>query len=195
MRVKNPYLQIMAVSKEGWPKDDLGEVALVGRSNVGKSSFINAFCKRKKLAHTSSSPGKTATINFYNIDDMFRLVDLPGYGYAKASKSETDKWAKFVNEYLADRDNLKDVLLVCDMRRKPNQLDIEMYDWIIDAGFSGTVLVSKADKLARTKWLSQLKLIRKELNMREEGLILPYSTEKSYGFQEIDNYFLGHLKK
>lgn len=194
MKVNNPYLEVMAVSKKGWPGENLPEIALVGRSNVGKSSFINSLCRRKKLAHTSASPGKTATINFYNMDEKFRIVDLPGYGYAKVSKSERAKWAKFVNDYLADRKNLKDVILVCDMRREPNSLDIEMYEWILDAGFSGRVIATKADKIARTKWPAQIKAIMAGLGVKDKDKVQPYSTEKDYGYSEIEKYFANYIK-
>ena len=135
MKIKNIELEQVAGFKAQWPKDNLSEIAFVGRSNVGKSSFINSFSNRKAIARTSSKPGKTRTINFYRVNDSFRLVDLPGYGFAKVSKAEKAKWDKLINEYLHDRENLKEVFLIVDIRHEPTALDKQMYEWIIDSGY------------------------------------------------------------
>lgn len=184
MKVKDACLEAMAQAPEGWPTAPLPEIAMVGRSNVGKSSFINALCKRKKLAYTSSSPGKTRTINFYNINGVFRLVDLPGYGYARVSKKDRASWAKFINDYLADRDNLVDVFLLADIRHEPNLMDREMYDWILDGQFSGTVIGTKADKLSKNKRDQARSLLIRTLDIPDRSLFIPFSSIEGSGVQE-----------
>lgn len=184
MKVKDACLEAMAQAPEGWPTDPLPEIAMVGRSNVGKSSFINALCKRKKLAYTSSSPGKTRTINFYNINGVFRLVDLPGYGYARVSKKDRASWAKFINDYLADRDNLVDVFLLADIRHEPNLMDREMYDWILDGQFSGTVIGTKADKLSKNKRDQARSLLIRTLDIPDRSLFIPFSSIEGSGVRE-----------
>ena len=184
MKVKDACLEAMAQAPEGWPTAPLPEIAIVGRSNVGKSSFINALCKRKKLAYTSSSPGKTRTINFYNINGVFRLVDLPGYGYARVSKKDRASWAKFINDYLADRDNLVDVFLLADIRHEPNLMDREMYDWILDGQFSGTVIGTKADKLSKNKRDQARSLLIRTLDIPDRSLFIPFSSIEGSGVRE-----------
>lgn len=184
MKVKEACLEAMAQAPDGWPQAPLPEIAMVGRSNVGKSSFINAICRRKKLAYTSSSPGKTRTINFYLINGLFRLVDLPGYGYARVSKKDRASWAKFINDYLADRDNLVDVFLLVDLRHEPNLMDREMYDWIMDARFSGTVIGTKADKLSRNKREQAQSVLTKSLEMPDKSRLIPFSSVEGLGVRE-----------
>ena len=184
MKVKDACLEAMAQAPEGWPQAPLPEIAMVGRSNVGKSSFINALCKRKKLAYTSSSPGKTRTINFYNINGLFRLVDLPGYGYARVSKKDRASWAKFINDYLADRDNLVDVFLLVDLRHEPNLMDREMYDWILDGHFSGTVIGTKADKLSKNKQGQAESVLVSSLQIPDRSLLIPFSAVQGRGVRE-----------
>ena len=186
MKFTNIELEQVAGFKSQWPSDNLDEIAFVGRSNVGKSSFINAFLGRKSLAKTSSKPGKTRTINFYNIDKKFRLVDLPGYGYAKVSKTEKAKWDKLINEYLHDRENLKEVFLLVDIRHEPTALDLQMYEWIIDSGFTGFIIATKYDKIPRGQLQKHIKQIMKKLDVEDEGLIFAYSSETGHNISVIN---------
>jgi ribosome biogenesis GTP-binding protein ysxC len=185
MKFKKIDLEQVAGFKSQWPNESIDEIAFVGRSNVGKSSFINAFLGRRNLAKTSSKPGKTRTINFYNIDNKFRLVDLPGYGYAKVSKTEKAKWDKLINEYLHDRENLKEVFLLVDIRHDPTELDSKMYEWIIDSGFTGFVIATKYDKISKNQLAKHIKAIKNKLNIEDEGLIFAYSSENKHNLGVI----------
>ncbi|BFL72828.1 MULTISPECIES: ribosome biogenesis GTP-binding protein YihA/YsxC [Anaerococcus] len=185
MKFKSIELEQVAGFKSQWPDRSIEEIAFVGRSNVGKSSFINAFLGRKNLARTSSKPGKTRTINFYNIDSKFRLVDLPGYGYAKVSKVEKSKWDKLINEYLHQRENLKEVFLLVDIRHDPTDLDCKMYEWIIDSGFTGFVIATKYDKISKNQLHKHINAIKKKLNIEDEGLIFAYSSENKHNLGVI----------
>ncbi|WP_073997323.1 ribosome biogenesis GTP-binding protein YihA/YsxC [Anaerococcus urinomassiliensis] len=185
MKFKSIELEQVAGFKSQWPSENIEEIAFVGRSNVGKSSFINAFLGRKSLAKTSSIPGKTRTINFYNIDNKFRLVDLPGYGYAKVSKKEREKWDKLINEYLHDRENLKEVFLLVDIRHEPTDLDRQMYAWIIDSGFTGFIIATKYDKISKNQLQKHIKAIMKKLDVEDEGLIFAYSSENKHNLGVI----------
>lgn len=186
MKFNKIELEQVAGFKSQWPAENLEEIAFVGRSNVGKSSFINAFLGRKNLAKTSSKPGKTRTINFYNIDNKFRLVDLPGYGYAKISKAEKAKWDKLINEYLHDRQNLKEVFLLVDIRHEPTNLDLQMYNWIIESGFTGFIIATKYDKISRNQLHKHIKQIMKKLDVADEGLIFAYSSETRHNIGVIN---------
>lgn len=186
MKFKEIKLQQVAGFKSQWPKDKLCEIAFVGRSNVGKSTFINTFLNRKNLAKTSSKPGKTRTINFYNIDNKFRLVDLPGYGYAKVSKAEKDKWDKLINEYLHLRENLKEVFLLVDIRHEPTDLDLQMYEWIIESGFTGFIIATKYDKISKGNLQKHKNQIMKKLNIEDDGLIFVYSSETGHNIDVIN---------
>lgn len=186
MKFKEIKLQQVAGFKSQWPKDELSEIAFVGRSNVGKSTFINTFLNRKNLARTSSKPGKTRTINFYNIDNKFRLVDLPGYGYAKVSKAEKDKWDRLINEYLHLRENLKEVFLLVDIRHEPTDLDLQMYEWIIDSGFTGFIIATKYDKISKGNLQKHKNQIMKKLNIEDDGLIFVYSSETGHNIDVIN---------
>ena len=185
MKFKSIELEQVAGFKSQWPSENIEEIAFVGRSNVGKSSFINAFLGRKSLAKTSSIPGKTRTINFYNIDKKFRLVDLPGYGYAKVSKKEKEKWDKLINEYLHDRENLKEVFLLVDIRHEPTDLDRQMYEWIIESGFTGFIIATKYDKISKNQLQKHIKAIMKKLDLVDEGLIFAYSSENKHNLGVI----------
>lgn len=185
MKFKSIELEQVAGFKSQWPSENIEEIAFVGRSNVGKSSFINAFLGRKSLAKTSSTPGKTRTINFYNIDNKFRLVDLPGYGYAKVSKKEKEKWDKLINEYLHDRESLKEVFLLVDIRHEPTDLDLQMYDWIIDSGFTGFIIATKYDKISKNQLQKHIRSIMKKLDVEDEGLIFAYSSENKHNLGVI----------
>ena len=180
MKIKNIELEQVAGFKAQWPKDALPEIAFVGRSNVGKSSFINSFSNRKAIAKISSKPGKTRTINFYRANDTFRLVDLPGYGFAKVSKAEKAKWDKLINEYLHDRENLKEVFLIVDIRHEPTAQDKQMYEWIIDSGYMGFVIATKFDKISKGQIQKHIKQIKNKLEIEDEGLIFAYSSETKH---------------
>lgn len=180
MKIKDIELEQVAGFKSQWPNDDLAEIAFVGRSNVGKSSFINSFSNRKAIAKTSSKPGKTRTINFYRVNKTFRLVDLPGYGYAKVSKAEKAKWDKLINEYLHERENLKEVFLLVDIRHEPTALDRQMYDWILESGYMGFVIATKFDKIKKGQVQKHLKQVQKTLGIEDEGLIFAYSSETKH---------------
>lgn len=180
MKIKSVNLDQVAGFSSQFPNDNFEEIAFAGRSNVGKSSFINSFLDKKNLAKTSSKPGKTKTINFYKINDKFRLVDLPGYGYAKVSKTEKEKWNNLIHQYLYQRENLKEVFLLVDIRHAPTKQDKEMYDWIIDSGFTGFVIATKYDKIPKTHLKKHIKEIMKTLNIDDEGLIFAYSSITSH---------------
>ncbi|MCD1146523.1 ribosome biogenesis GTP-binding protein YihA/YsxC [Peptoniphilus sp. KCTC 25270] len=175
MKIRSLELEAVAVKPHQYPQDGLPEFAFAGRSNVGKSSFINSMLNRKNIARTSGKPGKTRTINFYRVNDELRLVDLPGYGYAVASKKDKDEWARTINTYLGNRENLKELILLVDMRHAPSAQDQEMYRWIVESGFAGLVVATKADKLSRRERPQALQQIRRTLEMENTDLIIPYS--------------------
>ncbi|MGI5949852.1 ribosome biogenesis GTP-binding protein YihA/YsxC [Peptoniphilus sp.] len=185
MKIKKAELEKVAVKKEQYPKEDTVELAFAGRSNVGKSSFINAMLGRKNLARTSSTPGKTRTINFYNVNDKLRLVDLPGYGYARVSKSEKEKWAGIINEYLETRENLLETILLVDIRHEPTELDKQMYDYIIHSGFSGIVIATKKDKIKKSQVNKHVDAIAKKLEMPSKDNIITFSSEKKDMVDEV----------
>ena len=162
MIIKNPKFEISAVSPKQYPKAGLPEIVLVGKSNVGKSSFINTMINRKKLARTSSEPGKTRQINFYNIDDKFYFVDLPGYGYSKMSKKEQAQVGKFIEEYLFNRNEISLIIFLVDIRHSPSENDKLMYNYIISSNIPFIILANKADKIPITKIHSPTKNLQKE---------------------------------
>lgn len=174
-----------AVNRDQYPDDAKPEFALAGRSNVGKSSLTNMLINRKGLAKTSSTPGKTQTINFYDIDDKFRFVDLPGYGYAKVSKAQKSTWGKIIETYLNSRETLVEVFLLVDLRHKPTLEDKQMYDWIKSCGFNGIVIGTKSDKLKNSQFHSQIKLIRETLGMSKDDVLIPVSAESRAGKYEV----------
>lgn len=177
MRKIKSELDRIAVRPDQYPKEPLSEIAFAGRSNVGKSSFINSMINNKNLARTSGKPGKTRTINFYKINDKFRFVDLPGYGYAKVSKDEREKWGHIIEEYLTTRDNLKEVILVIDIRHKPSKDDVIMYDWIKHYGYGKLIVATKADKISKNAIVKHIKMIQDELGVEDREDIIPYSSE------------------
>lgn len=189
MKIKNSEFIISAVSPSQYPEEPLPEIAFAGRSNVGKSSLLNMLINRKNLARTSSTPGKTQTINFYNIDDLFRFVDLPGYGYAKVSKTQKKNWAKTIETYLNTSENLLEVIQLVDIRHKPTEQDKEMYDWILRCGFNGIVIATKLDKVKNSQLQKQLNLIRKELNMPNEAPLIPISSDNRRGKYKVWDLF------
>jgi len=181
----NAELLATVVSQKSYPKTDVPEIAFVGRSNVGKSSLLNCLVNRKNLARTSSTPGKTATVNFYNIDNKLNFVDLPGYGYAKVSKVEKEKWGAMIEEYLAKRENLLRIFQLVDMRHKPSIDDCTMMEWIKGFGFEPTVIATKLDKLKKSQTEPQLELIRTTLKLNENSIVIPFSSEKRIGKEEV----------
>lgn len=184
MKITSSELENVSGLSSQYPKGDFIEIALSGRSNVGKSSFVNSLLQRKNMARTSSKPGKTRTINFYKVNNNFRLVDLPGYGYAKASKTDMEKWASLINNYLENREQLKEIFLIVDARHEPSQQDLEMYEWIKHAGFTGYIIATKIDKIGKSKIDQSKKLIAKKLNA-DRNLIIPYSSTDRYGREEV----------
>ncbi len=184
----NASLLSTAVKPEQYPDTFVPEVAFAGRSNVGKSSLINCLTNRTKLARTSSSPGKTAVINFYDIDGKFRLVDLPGYGYAKVSKAERDKWAGMIETYLTDRYNLTAVIQLVDARHKPSQDDITMMNWIKSIGYTPIVVATKIDKLKKSEIEKNLTEIYNCLGLDDNSILFPFSSETREGKEELLEY-------
>ena len=185
MIVKNPQFEISAVSQKQYPKNDLPEIVLVGKSNVGKSSFINTMINRKKLARTSSEPGKTRQINFYNIDEKFYFVDLPGYGFSKMSKAEQVKVGEFIEEYLFHRAKISLIIFLIDIRHSPTSNDRLMYDYIIRSGKPFIIIANKADKIAPTKVLDTVADLQKELNPLMDLTMLPFSSEKKVFCEDV----------
>lgn len=174
-----------AVKPEQYPDTLVPEIAFAGRSNVGKSSLINCLTNRNKLARTSATPGKTATLNFYAIGNKYRFVDLPGYGYAKVSKSEQEKWAKMIEQYLKDRYNLVQVIQLVDARHKPTNDDITMINWIRSFGYHPLVVATKLDKLKKSEIEKNLTVIYETLGLDDSALLLPFSSEKRTGRDEL----------
>lgn len=187
MIVKNPQFEVSAVKESQYPKNGLPEIVLVGKSNVGKSSFINTMINRKKLAHTSSEPGKTRQLNFYNIDNLFYFVDLPGYGFSKMSKQEQVKVGQFIEHYLSTRKEIALIIFLVDIRHDPTSNDFLMYDYVIRSGLPCIILTNKADKIAKTKVNDYAKNIQKQLNPIGDILTLPFSSENKIYSQEVWN--------
>ena len=185
MNVKNPRFEISAVSPKQYPKNDLPQIVLVGKSNVGKSSFINTMINRKALARTSSEPGKTRQINFYNIDEIFYFVDLPGYGYSKMSKGEQEKVGSFIEQYLVKSENIALVIFLIDIRHNPTENDRLMYDYIIRSGLPFIILANKADKIAPTKVEGTVKDLQKQINPIGDVKMLPFSAEKKIYTEDV----------
>ncbi len=178
MLVKNPKFEISAVGAKQYPKNNLPEIVLVGKSNVGKSSFVNTMINRKKLARTSSEPGKTRQINFYNIDETFYFVDLPGYGYSKMSKKEQEQVGLFIEDYLFNRQEISLIIFLVDIRHNPTENDKLMYNYIISSGLPFIILANKADKIAITKVDNVVKDLQKQLNPIGDITTLPFSSER-----------------
>lgn len=193
MIVKNPKFEISAVGPKQYPKGDLPEVVLVGKSNVGKSSFVNTMINRKNLARTSNTPGKTRQINFYNIDDKFYFVDLPGYGFSKMSKQEKVTSGKYIEEYLQKRQNIALVIHLLDIRHNPTADDMLMYDYILRSNLPFMIITNKADKIAITKVDSEVERIKESLGI-SYSTILPFSAErkiyKEKVWEEIEKYIV-----
>lgn len=185
MVIKNVSLETVCGITSALPENRLPEIAFAGKSNVGKSSLINAVMNRKSLARTSAQPGKTQTINFYNVNGAFYLVDLPGYGYAKVSEEVKAKWGKMVERYLRQSRQLKAVFLLIDIRHEPSANDRQMYDWIVSQGYHPIIIATKLDKLKRSQVPSALKTVREGLKAGKETIILPFSALTKQGREEI----------
>lgn len=187
MIIKTLELKAVAVQPKQYPENNLPEVAFVGRSNVGKSSLINMLLNRKRFARTSSSPGKTQTINFYEINNSFRIVDLPGYGYAKISKAEKEKWGRMIEDYLKSRENLVKVFQLVDLRHPPSELDIQMYEWLRFYGLDGVVVATKSDKISSNDKQKNISIIRKVLELKKDDILIAASSVSRQGHDEIWN--------
>ena len=185
MKIKSVALETVVGITSKLPEHSLPEIAFAGKSNVGKSSLINALLNRKALARTSSQPGKTQTINFYNINESFYFVDLPGYGYAKVSQEIREKWGKMIERYLKQSKVLKLVCLLVDIRHAPSENDKIMYEWIVYQGYQPVILATKLDKIKRSAREKQIKLIRESLGATKETVILPLSAETKQGREEV----------
>ena len=193
MIIKTSEFIISAVKRFQYPIDNRVEIAFVGRSNVGKSSIINALTNRRHLAKISQTPGKTRLINFFLINDDFHLVDLPGYGYAKVSKKEQESWGKTIETYLYDREELKRVVLLVDARHKPTADDITMYEWIKHYGYDVVVVATKKDKISNNDLKKQEKLIRETLKIGDEEKLYLFSSANKRGRDELVDYLFEDL--
>ncbi|UCZ52134.1 ribosome biogenesis GTP-binding protein YihA/YsxC [Bacillus shivajii] len=181
MKVTKAEIVISAAKGHQFPEGPFPEVALSGRSNVGKSSFINTVLNRKGLARTSQRPGKTQTLNFYNINDRLHFVDVPGYGYAKVSKAEREAWGRVMEQYFQEREQLKGVVQLIDVRHKPTADDVMMYEWLKYHEHPVIVVATKADKIGKSKWEKHKKIIREELEMDPSDTIILFSSETGHG--------------
>lgn len=185
MVIKSVELEIVCGITSKIPDTDKSEIAFAGKSNVGKSSLINGLMNRKALARTSSQPGKTQTINYYNINNAMYLVDLPGYGYAKVSQKEKEKWGQMIENYLHTSKQLKAVFLLIDIRHEPSANDKQMYDWIVYQGYDPIIIATKLDKIKRSQIQKHIKMLRIGLNVKPGTPIMPYSALTKQGREEI----------
>ena len=191
INIHKTELLATVASKKQYPKSVIPEIALVGRSNVGKSSMINRVLNRKSLARVSATPGKTATINFYSIDNRLMLVDLPGYGYASRSKDEKKKWAVMINEYLAERAQLSQVVLLVDCRHKPSTDDVTMMNWIRSACDYAVVFATKTDKISKKQLEENLEIIIETLGLVDGDVLIPFSANKPESADDFWEYVYG----
>lgn len=185
MRITKSDLDTVAVKPSQYPPDTMAEIAFAGRSNVGKSSLLNLLTGRKKLARVSGSPGKTRTINFYLINDSFRIVDLPGYGYAKVSKAVTENWGDMMETYFQNREGLRKVVQLVDIRHKPSAQDVQMYSYLKHYGLDGIVIATKADKVSRNEMNKNITVIRKTLELSKDDRVIPVSALKKTGYEQL----------
>lgn len=185
MKIKTSQLEAVAVKRSQYPEDNMKEIAFAGRSNVGKSSLLNLITGRKALARVSGSPGKTRTINFYNINGDFRIVDLPGYGYARVSKSVTENWGDMMEQYFSARHGLIKTIQLVDIRHEPSKQDIQMYEYLKHYGLDGLVVATKADKISRNQMNKNISVIRKALGMKPEDKVIACSALKKTGQDEL----------
>lgn len=185
MIIKKAELETVAVKRSQYPEDNVPEIAFAGRSNVGKSSLLNLLTNRKSLARVSGAPGKTRTINFYRINDEFRIVDLPGYGYAKISKSVSENWGQMMEEYFQNRQGLRKVVQLVDIRHAPSAQDVQMYEYLRHYGLDGLVVATKADKVSRNEMQKCIKTIKQTLNLGADDLVIPVSALKRQGHDNL----------
>lgn len=185
MVIKNVNLETVIGVTSKIPENTKMEIAFAGKSNVGKSSLINALMNRKSLARTSAQPGKTQTINFYNINDELYFVDLPGYGYAKVSEQEKAKWGKMIEKYLHQSKMLQAVFLLIDIRHEPSANDKQMYEWILSNGFHPIIIATKLDKIKRSQVQKQIKIVKEGLGVEKDTIVIPFSAETKQGREEI----------
>lgn len=195
MKIRSSEIVVSAIRKEQYPEEGLPEIALVGRSNVGKSSATNALLNRRNFARTSQTPGKTRTINFYKINNEFYFVDLPGYGYAKVSKSEKDKWGVIMERYLQDRQELCAIFLLVDIRHEPTNDDVMMYEWIKHFGYNCVVIATKADKISRGQYQKHISIIRKKLQLEKDEKVIPLSSSKKTGVEDVWNEIIAQYEE
>lgn len=188
----NADILLSATNKSHYPQDDIPEVALAGRSNVGKSSFINTMLNRKNLARTSGKPGKTQLLNFFNIDDKLRFVDVPGYGYARVSKKEREKWGKMIEEYLTSRENLRAVVSLVDLRHEPSADDVQMYEFLKYYEIPVILVATKADKIPRGKWNKHESMIKKKLDFDKTDTFIIFSSVNKTGVEEAWDAIFDH---
>ena len=189
----NAEILLSAANKSHYPQDDIPEIALAGRSNVGKSSFINTLLNHKNLARTSGKPGKTQLLNFFNIDDKLRFVDVPGYGYAKVSKTERAKWSKMIEEYLTTRDNLRAVVSLVDLRHDPSADDVQMYEFLKYYEIPVIIVATKADKIPRGKWNKHESAIKKKLDFDKTDDFIIFSSVDKTGLDQAWDAILGKI--
>lgn len=185
MVIKKATLDIVCGITSKLPENQIPEIAFAGKSNVGKSSLINGLMNRKSLARTSAQPGKTQTINFYNVNEELYLVDLPGYGYAKVSEAEKVKWGQLIERYLHNSEQLKAVFLLIDIRHEPSANDRMMYDWIVEMGYNPIIIATKLDKIKRSQIQKQIKLIKTTLDLVPGTVVIPFSATTKQGRDEI----------
>ena len=196
MIIKSAEFAISAVSPAQYPSSGQPEIALVGRSNVGKSSLINRFLNRKNLARTSSQPGKTQTLNFYRINEAWYFVDLPGYGYAKAPKSLQSGWAKFINDYLHKRFELSGIIMIVDIRHAPSKDDVSMFEWLEQSGLPFLLVATKADKIARGQWDKHKRMIAQGLKNSPVDLpVVIFSAVSGIGSAEVEAWVEERLRR
>ena len=195
MKIRSSEIVVSAIRKEQYPAEGLPEIALVGRSNVGKSSATNALLNRRTFARTSQTPGKTRTINFYKINNEFYFVDLPGYGYAIVSKSEKDKWGVIMERYLQDRQELCAIFLLVDIRHEPTNDDVMMYEWIKHFGYNCVVIATKADKISRGQYQKHISIIRKKLQLEKDEKVIPLSSSKKTGVEDVWNEIIAQYQE
>lgn len=185
MKILKTELSAVAVRENQYPQENLPEIALAGRSNVGKSSLLNYLVNRRKMARVSGNPGKTRTINFFDINDQFRIVDLPGYGYAKVSKSQSQNWGDMIEYYLENRSNLLKVIQLIDIRHAPSKQDIQMYDYLKYHDLDGLVVATKSDKVKRNELNKNINMIRQTLDMKKDDILIPISSLKRTGAEDL----------
>ncbi|MCL2564849.1 MAG: ribosome biogenesis GTP-binding protein YihA/YsxC [Defluviitaleaceae bacterium] len=193
--INNVELTHVAVAPSGYPGEGLPEIAFVGKSNVGKSSLINCMINRKALARTSQTPGKTRTINFYNVENMLYFVDLPGYGFAKAPQTEIKKWGQMIEKYLLNRRQLRAIIMLVDIRHKPGENDIQMYEWLKYYGYDIIIAATKHDKLKRSQVKEAVGSVKEGFGLSAEDKLIPFSSETKEGREVLWEVIRGKVNE